>query len=148
MNKRVLKTEVKAIIKMIRNIDLSNENDLCNELEERFDGLINFNQNYMIGIDETDLEDIKNEAIKNIYGECSEIENINNALDELIETYADELDNVISEAKRGEMEDEVLYPLRDAFDSFETALDEVDSYDSVCDILNNLESDLLNIIEG
>lgn len=136
MNKRVLKAEIKKIMVEMEESNFEKERSLCYEVENKINDLLTFAEDNNIEME--GLEDIEKESIYNIIEQSKKVENMKDLIEELIDTYEEEIDFVNSESKREEMYSEVLEPLKEAFTEFENNLDDIEEFNDFTEALNCL----------
>ena len=134
MNKRVLKAEIKKIMVEMEESNFEKERSLCYEVENKINDLLTFAEDNNIEME--GLEDIEKESIYNIIEQSKKVENMKDLIEELIDTYEEEIDFVNSESKREEMYSEVLEPLKEAFTEFENNLDDIEEFNDFTKALN------------
>lgn len=136
MNKRVLKAEIKKIMVEMEESNFEKERSLCYEVKNKINDLLTFAEDNNIEME--GLEDIEKESIYNIIEQSKKVENMKELIEELIDTYEEEIDFVNSESKREEMYSEVLEPLKEAFTEFENNLDDIEEFNDFTEALNCL----------
>lgn len=143
MNKRVLKAEIKKIMVEMEESNFEKERSLCYEVENKINDLLTFAEDNNIEME--GLEDIEKESIYNIIEQSKKVENMKDLIEELIDTYEEEIDFVNSESKREEMYSEVLEPLKEAFTEFENNLDDIEEFNDFTKALNCMKVEFNNI---